>query len=345
VAQASATLTSSQIGYGAVSGPAPTQGPLGGQLALQQNVAVGPVTGSLNFRAGRSAASEPAVALVGQAVGTQSLQGAAQMRVPLTPALAVVGSGTLSSSLIDVVAAAPADTTPAPDAVEPPSDAATAGAAPPDTQIVNSQLTQAAAGDMGLEMKLPHKLAMTLSTGYTRTLSGTYTLSDWQTASLTDESRIGLELAGQAPAGSWGVKITHKIWGDQLAQAGSDMPTQSATVFSFNCRRRLSRGVALAGSIDWARQAGTFAPLASRRAQGSVTLNKLGTFSAGYLEGPTTLFSLQPNPINDVSRQWSLGWSLGGAGTSGLGLGVNYAQSLPTSGPVDYTWHIGISLR
>ncbi len=211
---------------------------------------------------------------------------------------------------------------------------------------VRSDLTRAAGADVGVELALSRSLSCTVSTGYTRTMNTRYLFDDWQPQALSDENRLGLELNRRTRVGSWGVKISRKMWNNLWDSTQPVSPDQAATVLRLQAERRLFGPVKISGGLDWARHEAPGGPLCARRAQAQLYMAALGRLDLRLSDGPLSTFNLLPDPTLDTTREVSMAWNAGSAaGGKGLGMAVEYTKRDLSNSPSDQYWRIGLTYR
>lgn len=476
-AKATASFSTTDKDFGTLAAPTPGVGARTGSVALQQDVALGMVKGSMKLKAARSKRPGMGEAAMGEQVADENVEGGANFRVQLMPRLSLVGSGVVRTGAQNFVAQ-PVELTPPPAAspqpvavlTDPPArppveTPATAPATPPTTETepgipgggpedtvvtppvpapvieiptpeaqpvepvslvpvpvpvpvvpsmpatlpptptpetpvttlpltpaaggeaplpategpvtegpatlgttpteatdasaapgqdvfgregvaLRSDVTQAAGGDVGLELKLSRSLAFTLSTGYTRTLNTRYLFDDWEPLALTDENRFALELRQKTGQGSWGVRVSHKLWNDKYDSVASTLADQQATVLRLETERRLIGAIKVSGGVDWAQHNAYGAQLTARRVQAKLHLAALGRLDMRLTDGPLSSFNLLPNPSLDTTREMSFAWNTGSAaGGNGFGMALEYARRELNNTPDTHNWRLGITYR
>lgn len=286
-AKIAANWSATDAGFASLQSAAPVAGTRAGQIAVQQDVETGLISGTLTAKAAKNTLPAPLSAAPGADIGGQNVEGNAQFKLALTPNLAVIASGGLGNAARDFIAP-PSQVLPRPSEILPPTSEESrmdvgelgmemgASGAPtdnpnepdkpsqataqapdlferPSLPLVRSDSLQTARGDVGLELKLSSSLAITATSGRT-TLQNTSELAGWETpTSQNGEKRIALGLQQRTKGGSWGLKITQKMWDDAVFQSEIAQNSFDAMAIRLGAERRLIGAIRLKGAYDWAR--------------------------------------------------------------------------------------------
>jgi len=109
-AKATATFDDVDAGYASLADPTPATGSRSGQVTVRQDVAKGPLTGTLKVVALGSSVPNVTSLADGDEIGRRSAEGSAHLRLALLPSVSLIATGSLTA-LNQAILGAPDDST------------------------------------------------------------------------------------------------------------------------------------------------------------------------------------------------------------------------------------------
>jgi hypothetical protein len=337
VATARVNITDVDAGFATLADPNAAVGQKKGEVEVAQDVKIGPVSGNLRLAANQRERAEDN-AKTGEEIKAGGARTQAQMRLAVTPNLALISSGSaqfdnLTRALQDQTA------TPAPAA----TDQITGDALLPPSQAreLNQQLT----GDVGVEWKFSKALSVALSTGTTRGRGQRENGELWADAPGSDEDRHAVEVRHKTNAADLRVRLAQRAR-RELA-GGNSSVAADISQWRIEASRRLIGSVHLRTIVDLASDDKTDQDWHQYEAQ--FQLARAARFDARYRDG-TLAPGLLSNEWNSAfsapdssPRQWSARFNAGStAAGNGLGLALEYARSV---GSAPDMWRVGLQFK
>ena len=350
-----------------------------GSLALQQNVAIGDVSGTLLMSLSQTQRLSDVIAQ--NAALTEEAQNKADLRWKLSPSFSIIArqslkttaqqieappiaetaptvedtpgsDGTTQSDVAESAVSEPTSTetsTPPVDSVSGESASESVGAAPLfETRRSTWQIARERSGEAGLEWKLSRTLGVTATAGQTRTersLIGGDFLSA-QTALVPGEderNRLALALQRRTKGGAWSIGLARQLQ-DTPATQPLDFTRDDVQLAA---ERNLGPGIKLKGTLGLANSF-----VSETLAESRTTRNIEAQWSLGAGRVDVRLGDwngLKPGSSGvqlDGAKEWTARLNLGSAAKgAGLGLAVEYSErELQNSGPIP-TWRVGVTYK
>lgn len=341
VAKANVNISDTAAGFATLADPNPVVGQKKGDVEVVQDVAIGPVSGSLKVAANKRERAEDN-AKVGEEIKGDGARSEARMRVALTPNLALISSG---SAQLDTVTRALQDQN-APAALDSvPTLPAESTASPLLTPSQARELSQQLAGDVGVEWKFSKALSLAVSTGSSRALAKRELGEERQDGAGAEEDRRAVEVRHRSNAADFRVRLAQRA--RRSIGANATGTTSDISQWRIEAARRLVGSVHLKTILDFASDDATDQEW--RRYEAQLQLARAARLDARYREG-----SLNPGLLSDEwgstfaaadnnARQWSARFNAGSAAAgNGLGLALEYARS---TGPTPDQWRVGVQFK
>lgn len=322
----SARLSDVQNGFGSFAGGAPFAGAAAagyrrGEIALQQGVALGRLSGGLSLSMGQSTLNDNESILAARSsVLAQSdvVESAANLNWKLTPSLSL--------------------TTTHKHAVT--TDHTTTG----EETVQNS--AEQNTSNVGMEMKLSRSLAFSVAAGQTR--AGRDVLrpdaDEFAPLALRDEERLTAALQRRTGGGAWGIHLARVAVSATLP---AETELQSQTV-RFEAERkvtdwlRLKGALRLAGEDDMARQLSQ--DLADRSVEAQFSLSSLGRLALRFSDWEQRQEGLAGGATPRARREHGVSYNIGD-GKAGMGLNIEYSRRAGNATPDGSQWRIGLTFK
>ncbi|MBW3637041.1 MAG: hypothetical protein KY445_11370 [Armatimonadetes bacterium] len=290
-----------------------------GALEIVQDVALGPVAGSLKLGAEeRQSGATPAT---GQETEAQRARSEAQMRLKVTPNLSLRAGGQWQMDTTTRVASVLDDE-------EVPSPAA-------------RDWAQQTGGDVGVEWKFSPALSLSVSAGASRRQALAAGETPNQGAA-TEEERRAVEVRHRAGDADFRVRLAQRARRDDLSVSGAPI-----SQWRVEAAHPLVGGMRLKTILDVADDAQNGQNAHSIEAQ--LQLARAARFDARYRQGnlPQGLLSSEWksafNTPQSATQQWAARFNAGSAaGGTGLGLALEYARS---AGSNPDSWRVGVQIK
>ncbi|MDQ3815958.1 MAG: hypothetical protein M3347_18770, partial [Armatimonadota bacterium] len=295
----------SESGFTSLTNGQPQLGRRSSEVTVEQGVAMGDVSGTT--RVAFVQTRQPDLTELSPATPRQSdtLESAANLRLKVTPSVAVTTKATHRTAIQEMAPDAP----------------------------VAEKLIEHNDGEVGLELKVSKVLAVTMGVGQTRVANDVVAPdATAPTATLlNDEDRVTVGLQHRTRRGALGVQLASKLASDNLNHQ-SETRTESwnleaeRQLFSW---LRLKGGLRLAAQDDLVRQLAD--DRADRRAEAQIALPILGRFNLTYSEWEKRQSLLGASPLNslaplDAAHEYGVKYNLGAReGQAGWGLSLQYA--------------------
>lgn len=351
VAKVNATYNSAEAGFApftsAASGPgaAPTAATQSGQVAAQQDVAVGKLqgtTGVMVSQHGQQAVAGVPALIVAPFVGAEpnatppvagthsdTIDGVADLRWKLSPSVALLGKHEASSTSDHTFIGPPAPLTDG------------------TTPTVPDKLTQRQASDVGVELKLTHSIAFAITSGQAHTQSQLWPSAAAPTPlAQVDENRTTLRLQRQTKGGSVGIALTRRAVADSVNNA-TDTRGQETQL---QAERQLFSWLKLKGTLGFTNDNDLVQRLVTDRTQRSaeaqLSLPVLGHFNMSYSDAASLKGAAVAMTPGVDSRAYGISYNLGDtAGKGGLGLAVEYSRSQDNATAALSKWRVGVTYK
>ncbi len=301
-----------------------SKGALGGSngaLEIAQDVALGPVAGSLKLSADERQRDLSPTARAGEETEAQRARSEAQMRFKVTPNLSLLANGQWQLDAATRLSSAPNDEL-----------------APTETA---RDWAQQATGDVGVEWKLSPALSLSVSAGASRRQAlAANGIPNGGAA--TEEERRALEVRHRAGDADFRVRLAQRARRDDLLAAGAPI-----SQWRVEAAHPLVGGMRLKTILDVADDAKNGQNAHSIEAQ--LQLARAARFDARYRRGdlPQGLLGSEWKSAFDTpqsaTQQWGARFNAGSAaGGTGLGLALEYARN---AGSNPDSWRVGVQIK
>jgi hypothetical protein len=358
VAQATIDLSDTAPGFATFNAPVPTIGERNSALTLRQSIAAGPLAGSLAASAVAHRCTDPAALGAGALHIDDKTDFSSDLHWQLSPVLALTGSGSLTTT------AQQAGITQTEQVVAAPATNTTRGSA-----------------DLGVQLRLSHSLALTVSGGKSRIvtrLPASNSLdaanpvaadsdqldtadneangannggADAGAVSVQADDSVALGLQHTTANGSWGLHyIRHNLNDTGCAPIVAGSSSISTDSVSLSAARQLTPSLRLKASYLWSADDDLLQRLrrqsATRSAEAQLVLPSLGRFNVLYADwdGAQGL-SADGIPLAGT-RQYGVRVDMGSADHGGgLGLSLQYSLQDARVGTDLATWKVGLTYK
>ena len=328
-------------GYATLTGQ-DANGGSGGGARLTQDIKMDRLSGQLRLAANARARRNLEAARQGDALENRDANGAAELRLKLTPNLSLKASGALGAA--EVVRAGD-------------DFAAVLQAAPDATdEATFREETQTQGGDVGVEWKLNQALSVAATVGNSQTAAWRDDpTTDWTPTAQSQENRVGFELKHQTGAGILAAKYATRERDDASLGAWRRLETvglQAERPLLFGLKLRASVDLARDAQAAWGDEHGV-----ARRAEAQLQLSRRSRFDLNYRDGAALPGAWLSDPLaapfrptsaaqfSSGDRQWAARFNAGSAaGGNGLGLAFEYARQQQSSGDTDQ-WRVGLTWK
>lgn len=312
VAKLNASRKETQNGFAAWRDGREQSGHAEQEIALQQELALGDLSGSARVELGQRFWTDEAGWTSGDPANTM-LESAARLRWKLSPSLALTGSHRRRDAWRQL----------------------------PSTIYDNSEYSAAARieNEAGAEWKLSSSLALTASAGQTRAQSElAWDARDtYAPFALRDEDRLSWGLRHRTKGGSWQLKMTQSAATDPF---DDDSQIQSGAL-RLEAERQLFPWLRLKGGLDrdesWSLKDWAATEQWRRRAEANLSLADLGRLSLRYGD------SFRPGAAPSDGREYGVGYKIGQG--AGLSLSMEYSRRLENQRREDEKWRVGLTYR